>query len=554
MNTRFKFALILHLNSDRHQGFALPMAMMVGMVMLVVGITMIVRSQGDQSKAVAQQAKSASIAAAETGLTRVQSMMNDSSVRFIALYPMSSWSTAMSLANNNTTVTINDTGLNSAVNSSAVSLACSTSDAATKINQIKAKLAGLLVVANNSLTDIDPNDPSKGKFRLVNYTYTGTSGSMPGSTAQTGGLVLEGRTNNAGFGSASRLAVEVPISGTTSVIDTSSTAPGLWLKKGGVNDGTAFETSTTTLSNNGARFAANVLFSNCDNTLSDDYVQSVQVNRVQTVDATKTAQKTNFPFPNLPANPATSAINLNSIASSITLPRAGDAVGAKGNYHYILDNSANTTTITCTGRGRNKVCSQPSGVTVTVTKPTGADVWVYNNIGTISANVSLPRATDVASSDGVYRYLVNSVDANGNTTITVSNTEDVHFYLQGSMNFAGSGELVHNCDGVTDCNPKDFQIFAYDSSGAGQIRLKGNSRTDGFILAPDYKLGKTGNGAWYGSLFANSWGKIQNCGSNNGATAVTQTANWATIPSDFLPASLSPKIGNFTSYKQQPVE
>jgi hypothetical protein len=554
MNTRFKFALIRHLNSDRQQGFALPMAMMVGMVMLVVGITMIVRSQGDQSKVVAQQAKSASVAAAETGLTRIQSMMNDSSVRFIALYPMASWSTAMSLANNNTTVTINDTGLNSTVNRTATSLACSTNDAATKIDQIKAKLASLLVVANGSLTDIDPNDPSKGKFRLVNYTYTGTSGSMPGSTSQTGGLVLQGQTSNTGFGSASRLAVEVPISGDASMINTSDTAPGLWIKKGGVNDGTTFETAPTTLSNNGARFAANVLFSNCDSTLSDAYVQSVQTNRVQTVDATKTAQKTNFPFPSLPANPATNAINLNSITASLTLPRAGDTVGAKGNYHYILDNSANTTTITCTGKGRNKVCSQPSGVTVTVTKPTGADVFVYNNIGTISSNVSLPRGTDVASSDGVYRYLVNSVDVNGNTNITISNAEEVQFYLQGSMNFAGTGELVHNCDGVTDCNPKDFQIFAYDSSGAGQICLKGNTRTDGFILAPDYKLGKTGNGAWYGSLFANSWGKIQNCGSNNGATAVIQTANWANIPSDFRPASFSPTIGNFMSYKQQPVE
>jgi len=228
-------------------------------------------------------------------------------------------------------------------------------------------------------------------------------------------------------------------------------------------------------------------------------------------------------------------------------------VGAGGNYHYTLNNSANTTVATCTGKGKNKVCTQASGVTVTVTKPTGSDVFVYNNIGAISSSVSLPRTTDVASSDGVYRYLVSSVDSNGNSTITISNQEEVKFYIQGNMNFAGSGELVHNCNGVTGCMPTDFQIFAYDSSGSGQICLKGNTQTDAFILAPDYKLGKTGNGAWNGSIFANSWGKIQNCGSNNGATAVTQTGNWSSLPSEFQPSSLSPQIGGYTAYTTQAV-
>jgi hypothetical protein len=552
MNTRFKLSFITYLNQrrvSRDSGFALPLAVMIGLCIIVVGLSVVMQAQGNQSKVISQKAKASSMAATETGLTRIQSMMND--VKFVALYPMASWTSAMTLTNGNTSVTINDAGLDSVVNSVAKSTACSSTDATTKENEIKTKLASLRLAANGALTDIDPNDSSKGKYKLVNYTYTGASGAMP-STVQKGGLVIQGETAGSGASSASRIAVDIPISGVSSALG-ADVAPGLWIKKGGVNDGTTFETSSTTLGNNGARFAANVLFSNCDNTLSDAYVSSVDSDRVKTVASTRSAAKTSLPFPSLPPNPSTNAVNLNNITASVTLPRTGDAVGAGGNYHYTLNNSANTTVATCTGKGKNKVCTQASGVTVTVTKPTGSNVFVYNNIGAISSSVSLPRTTDVASSDGVYRYLVTNIDSNGNSTITISNQEEVNFYLQGNMNFAGSGELVHNCNGVTGCLPTDFQIFAYDSSGSGQICLKGNTQTDAFILAPDYKLGKTGNGAWNGSIFANSWGKIQNCGSNNGATAVTQTGNWSSLPSEFQPSSLSPQIGGYTAYTTQAV-
>jgi hypothetical protein len=53
MNARFQFIFIRHLNQERHQGFAVLMAMMMGMIMLVLGGTVILRSQGDQSKVVA---------------------------------------------------------------------------------------------------------------------------------------------------------------------------------------------------------------------------------------------------------------------------------------------------------------------------------------------------------------------------------------------------------------------------------------------------------------------------------------------------------------------
>lgn len=512
-----------------------------------MSLTALIRAQGNQSSVVSQKAKAASMAATEIGLTRIQNIIND--VKFISLYPMDSWVNMLTLKENNTSVTINDSSLNTNVNLVAASTACSTTDITTKTNQIKTNLAVIRLAANGSLTSIAPNDPSKGKYKLVNYTYTGTNGIMP-SVVQKGSLVIQGETPETELFSASRIAVEFPVSGVSSVVGTDA-APGLWLKKGGINNGTTFETSSSVLSANGSKFAANVLFSNCNNNLSDAYISSVAAERVKPVAPTKTAAKTSLPFPSLPLNPATNAVNLNSINASVTLPRTGDVIAEDKNYHYTLDNSANTAQTTCTGKGKNKVCTQVSGVLVKVNKPTNSEVFIYNNIGTISNNVSLPRTTDIASSDGVYRYLVTSIDSNGNSTITISNTEEVNFYLQGNMNFAGSGELVHNCNGVTGCLPTDFKIFAYDTSGTGQICLKGNTQTDAFILALDYKLGKTGNGAWNGSIFANSWGKIQNCGSNNAATAINQTDSWANIPAEFQPSSLIPQIGSYTSFKTQ---
>ena len=451
MNTRFKLFLINYLNQrrvSRDSGFALPLAVMIGLCIIVVGLSVVMQAQGNQSKVISQKAKASSMAATETGLTRIQSMMND--VKFVALYPMASWTSAMTLTNGNTSVTINDAGLDSVVNSVAKSTACSSTEATTKENEIKTKLASLRLAANGALTDIDPNDSSKGKYKLVNYTYTGASGAMP-STVQKGGLVVQGETAGSTAGSASRIAVDIPISGVLSALG-ADVAPGLWIKKGGVNDGTTFETSSTVSTLNGnslsssAKFSANVLFSNCDNTLSDAYVRNVETERIDPVASTMSAAKTNLPFPSLPPNPSTNAVNLNNITASVTLPRAGDAVGAGGNYHYILDTSLNTPTTTCTGKGKSKVCTtSPSGVSVTINKPSSQNVFVYNNLGSItSGTTNLPRSTDVASSDGVYRYFINSIDpTNGNSTINVSTSEEVSLYVLGDVKFNGSGDLNH---------------------------------------------------------------------------------------------------------------
>lgn len=80
VNARLKLLLICNLSRQKinsHRGFALPMAMMVGMVILVVGATIIIRAQSDQSKIIAQTTSNKAIAIAEAGATRYVEFLNN---------------------------------------------------------------------------------------------------------------------------------------------------------------------------------------------------------------------------------------------------------------------------------------------------------------------------------------------------------------------------------------------------------------------------------------------------------------------------------------------
>lgn len=76
MNKKLNIALR---NRSTEQGFAIPIAVGLGLIMILLGVTMVVRSQGDQVTASAQKATADSLAIAETGVTRVQAFLNKNS-------------------------------------------------------------------------------------------------------------------------------------------------------------------------------------------------------------------------------------------------------------------------------------------------------------------------------------------------------------------------------------------------------------------------------------------------------------------------------------------
>jgi hypothetical protein len=77
INSKLKLALIRHLaaKSSNSQGFVLPMVIGLGLVITLIGITMIVRSGDDKVNAVMQEQSSQSLSIAESGISRVASQL-----------------------------------------------------------------------------------------------------------------------------------------------------------------------------------------------------------------------------------------------------------------------------------------------------------------------------------------------------------------------------------------------------------------------------------------------------------------------------------------------
>ncbi|PZD72974.1 hypothetical protein C1752_02695 [Acaryochloris thomasi RCC1774] len=163
-----------------NDGFALPVAIGVGLIMLLLGVTMVVRSQNDQVNASAQKATAKSLAAAESGVSKVQTFLNRH--RTLAMYPdrgSASW-------NNLGSINICPGNVNTA------------------------ELAALLSTGSD-WPNVDPSEsgaqPLNGEFRVVDYVYD-----TPGTPGSNGTLTVQGRVNAGEPGeSISQVQVVLPI-------------------------------------------------------------------------------------------------------------------------------------------------------------------------------------------------------------------------------------------------------------------------------------------------------------------------------------------------------
>ena len=486
MNTRFKFFLINYLSRSRvsrNSGFALPMAIMVGASIIIVGLAVVIQAQSNQSKVVSQKAKASSMAAAETGLTRVQNMF--AGARFAALYDGLEWKTAIAAdgtpiasvsggASNPTGDTLS-TQLTAVANSN--SSACGTSsDATTKTTAMKNQLAQLrdLAVAMVDNPTTYKTIDSKNSYRLVSYQYAGTSGALPGTgVTATGRVVIEGKSTEGGGESVSRIMVDIPISGAaTAALPGGTLAPGLWIKQQGVNDASKSE---STLDMSSGALNANVVLNDCTNAISDSYVTALNTTQVA---RGYSASRSSVGMPATPAIPT--GVTPYALTSSASLPRSGETAAADGYYYYQRTGDLSDITVDHTG---------------------GKKYRIY-----FSGNI--PKTTSINS----------------------------------------------NCDSTSGCQPTDLQIFGTGASG--EICMNGNSdrQVAAFVLAPNYALGKTGNGNFLGSYIVKTWGKIASCGSNNGKLAVIQTQAWGNVPSELRPGSVPlPTIAAFSGWQQMDI-
>lgn len=315
MNKNLKLVLK---NRSSEQGFAIPIAVGMGLVMLLIGTTMIVRSQGDEVTALTQKATNRGLSAAETGITRYQALINSN--RVIATYkdcegirPTSGVSKGV----------CPDTGTTiSWTNPSSIKGVTSCSG------------GGATVVTANSTTawqDVNSSNPSLGQYKLVSYVYpapgtTGTPGTAPGI----GQLTVEGRVNqtdangdgddndddDTSVGTATtRLQVNIPVQqGDINNVP----VPGAWFKEGGMEDANGKAEKTV---------KGNILLNDCSvNPAAHAYQATTGKPPVFYTDpATGQPYKTtraNINFPDIPTKPTIPTTNqLGTINSNMTLPK-----------------------------------------------------------------------------------------------------------------------------------------------------------------------------------------------------------------------------------------
>lgn len=510
-----KNRLCLHLMANKEKGFALPLAVLIGLIMMGTGMTMIIRAQGDQSKVIAQNARADGLRSSEAGVTRVQDLLN--SVRVMAMFngncPSGDcWRTAQVPTGNPSP------GLQTDLKRLNIATACGNRD---RINEIANKILaptgqraaspGLRDLASGEWFQLNDNR----YYRVVGYNFTP---SADPNIVGLGVLTLEGlsrksaatdptnididRDSDDNAASRNRVVVSIPILPSRPLAFTRPTAPALWVSEGATENAGATGDITVGSADysSGANFEGDVVMS--DPTVFDEATATrrpelecfISTQKIQQpTAASNTPYKAQFvgvTFPNLPAIP-----------TPASLPSA------------------------------------------------------QQNLAPASSE-TFPRPGDTPSSSGVYEYIVDNINLSGSDRITITPGQQVVFYVRGNIN----GAIEHNCGSVTGCRPGNLKIYAYNNrvllgAAAPQICLRGSQRLEAFIFARDYSLGKTGTGTFIGAAWGRNWGKIPDCASPNNAVAVTQGVEWTDLP-NLRPNPLRtlPQLGNIANWCEEPID
>lgn len=170
---------------NQQAGFALPVSIGMGLIILLVGLTMLLRSQDSQVNAIAQKDTAKSLNAAESGVNEIRALMNQH--RAIANFPACE-------SPRDPDGTCPDSG--SSIESWALP---------NNISKILSKCGvdrtgEVINLANRAWTNVDDDDPSQGEYRLLSYDGSGV--------AIVQGRVNEGQPSE----SVSELQVSFPVS------------------------------------------------------------------------------------------------------------------------------------------------------------------------------------------------------------------------------------------------------------------------------------------------------------------------------------------------------
>jgi hypothetical protein len=285
--------LVPHSNNppDRTQaGFAMPLALGLGLVMMIVAASMIGRSQSDRDMTSIRRETNRALSVSEAGIIRVQSFLDRH--KLLATKNLNQWS--------NTLDTL------------------SPSQASCRlIDSIGAKQQARLF-KNNTWIELDASDLNKGRYRVVDYRYQNGIGKL----TVAGKIDAYNTTQNS---SNSTLIVEIPIGSESAQI----APPALWA-------------NTFNLSTN-QKITGQIQGVDCPQlpVADADGIAGVNINNIALISGLPSGQIVADPFTQIP--PAkiapNTAINIPAITNSIELPRPNpsDLPDANGEYHYLVD-------------------------------------------------------------------------------------------------------------------------------------------------------------------------------------------------------------------------
>lgn len=271
-------------------GFAVPLALGMGLVMIIVAASMIGRSQSDRITTNSQRETNRALSVAEAGIIRVQSFLDRQ--KLLATTNLDRWVDKL------------DT--------------LSLEHASCRLINLPLAKSQSELFKENTWINLDTSDRNKGRYRIINYQYQDGIGKL----TVAGEIDAYNTTQNS---SKSTLTVEIPIGNESANI----APPALW--------------ANTFNLNANQKITGQIQAAACPQlpTIDPDGIVGVDLSHITLTSGVPNGQIIADPFTPIPAPKIapTTAILLPAITTSIQLPRVSsiDIPDAKGEYHYLVD-------------------------------------------------------------------------------------------------------------------------------------------------------------------------------------------------------------------------
>jgi hypothetical protein len=343
------FLTVFKRKNSLEAGFALPVAIGMGLVMIIVAASMIGRAQSDRVITNSQRETSRALSTSEAGIIRVQSFLDRHKI--LATKNLSEWS--------NTLEKLSTSQVN-----------CILIDLPSTKQQTE-------LFKNNSWINLDSIDRNKGRYKIVDYRYQDGVGKLTVS----GEIDAYNTTQNS---AKNTLTVEIPIGNESAKI----APPALW--------------ANTFNLNANQKVTGQIQAAACPQLLATDPdgILGIDTSNITLISGVPSGQIVADPFTSIPAAkvaPAT-AIKLSAITTSIKLPRLSsiDTSDANGEYHYLVDIDDATS-------GHSIKLKDPDTIKIDVTANQKVNLYLKGNIDlagsqTINVNPTHPNLRIYGSS------------------------------------------------------------------------------------------------------------------------------------------------------------